>query len=203
MDSGKLVKIEQLPVQGTYDQEQILAVLSRIACTPGLLDRLIRCADRMPELERQLGHFEDRCRSTVSRCESLELIAGAYLCPEQVSFSRRTRDEFSNRSQVKLHKVEQDFGGEGSLAFRHSGGQAGIVNRHHFRIGAGPEDVLHFGLADVVGKAGLELVGVSHRQGIHRVQDADGFRDGVKDDVIADTAGKREEDNGKYYKPHG
>ncbi|MCB9702137.1 MAG: hypothetical protein H6711_09600 [Myxococcales bacterium] len=112
MDSGKLVKIEQLPVQGTYDQDQILAVLSRIACTPGLLDRLIRCADRMPELERQLGHFEDRCRSTVSRCESLELIAGAYLCPEQVSFSRRTRDEFSNRSQVKLHKVEQDFGGD-------------------------------------------------------------------------------------------
>jgi len=93
MDTGKLVKFESMPVQGQYDQQALIELLQRLACIPGLADRLVRCLDRFPEVERYMVSFEDRCRSTVSRCESLEMLCRNFLCPGNVNFSQRTMDE--------------------------------------------------------------------------------------------------------------
>ena len=112
MDNGKLIKIEQLPVQGQYTQDQILEVLNRLACNPGLLDRMMRCADRFPEIERVCTTFEDRCRTTISRCDAIELVMSSYICPGNVNFSQRTLDEYSNRSQVKLNEIVTGLGGD-------------------------------------------------------------------------------------------
>lgn len=112
MESGKLVKIEQLPVQGQYSQEQIMDVLQKLACNPGILERMIRCAERLPEIERCVVGFEDRCRSTVSRCDAIDMMCRNFLCPGNVNFSQRTLDEYSNRSQVKLADVVTGMAGD-------------------------------------------------------------------------------------------
>ena len=102
MDSGKLVKFEQMPVQGNTSQEALMEVLQRLANNPALLSEMQRCIQRMPDLERQCSSFEERCRSTVSRCETIEMMCRNFLCPGNVNFSQRTLDEVSGRSTVKL-----------------------------------------------------------------------------------------------------
>lgn len=116
MDSGKLVKFEQLSVQGQYSQEQIMEVLQFLA-RPGVTERMVRCADRLPELERACSAIEDRCRTTVSRCESLELLCRTFLCPGNVNYSQRALDEYSGRSQVKLSEIITGLGGDFVNAF--------------------------------------------------------------------------------------
>lgn len=110
MESGKLVKFEQLPVQGQYSQEQLMEVLHKLACNPGILERMMRCADRFPDIERYCTTIEDRCRTTVSRCESLEMLCQTFICPGNVNFSQRALDEYSGRSQVKLTEIVTGLG---------------------------------------------------------------------------------------------
>lgn len=107
---GKLVKIEQMPVQGTYNQEQLMEVLQKLAQNPGLLERMMRCAERFQEIERHCQTFEDRCRTTIARCDAIELLCRNFLCPGNVNFSQRTLDEYSGRSQVKLNEIVKDLG---------------------------------------------------------------------------------------------
>ena len=116
MESGKLVKFEQLPVQGQYSQEQLLEMLQMLA-RPGVMERLMRCADRLPDLERTCSTIEDRCRMTVSRCESLEMLCQTFICPGNVNFSKRALDEYSGKSQVKLTEVVTGLGGDFVNAF--------------------------------------------------------------------------------------
>ncbi len=112
MDSGNIVKVDGMPTQGLYDQEQILALLQRLARSPGVIERMIRCVEMMPDIERSVSSFEDRCRTTANRCDALEALCRNYLCPGNVNFSQRTMDEFSGRSQVKLNEPVADLGGD-------------------------------------------------------------------------------------------
>jgi hypothetical protein len=100
-----------------YNQKAILDLLQALSCTPGLAERLMRCLDRFPDLERQLGAFEDKCRTTVQRCEATERLCQAYMCPGNVNFSQRTLDEYSNRSLVKLKEPVTGLGGDFVNAF--------------------------------------------------------------------------------------
>jgi len=110
MDNGKLVKFEQLPAQGQFSQEQLMDVLQRLSCNPGLLDRMLRCVERMPDIERHLSGFDDRCRATVSKCETIELLCRNFLCPGNVNFSQRTLDGYSTRNTVKMTEIVTGLG---------------------------------------------------------------------------------------------
>jgi len=110
MENGKLVKFESMPMQGNYSQEQLVAVLDKLACNPGLLDRMIACVDRLPQLERATIGFEDRCRTTVNRCDSIEMLCRNLFCPGNVNYSQRTLDEYSGKNQVKLVEVVTGLG---------------------------------------------------------------------------------------------
>lgn len=114
---GKLVKFEQLPTQGSYTQEQIMDVLQKLAYNPGILERMVRCADRLPEIERCLSGFEDRCRTTTNRCDALEMLCKNFLCPGHLNFSQVTLDNYSSKSQVKLAEVVTGLGGDFVNAF--------------------------------------------------------------------------------------
>lgn len=103
MDSGKLIKVEALPREGDYNMnDQILEFLRRLANNPGALERVLRCADQLPDLQRSLNNFDDRCRSTMNRCDAIEMLCRNFLCPGNVNFSQRTLDEYSGLNQVKL-----------------------------------------------------------------------------------------------------
>jgi hypothetical protein len=140
MDTGKLVKFESMPVQGQYDQQALIELLQRLACIPGLADRLVRCLDRFPEVERHMVSFEDRCRSTVSRCESLEMLCRNFLCPGNVNFSQRTMDEYSNRNLIKLKEIVTGLGGDFVNAFPVPPGKK-IRLTHKARPGYTPEKI--------------------------------------------------------------
>ena len=114
---GKLVKIEQMPVQGQANQEQLLYVLQRIACDPTLIDRLERCANRFPEMERCTIGFEERCRKLIEKCDAVELLCKHFLCSSNINYSQRTIDEYSNRSQIKLNDIVTGLGGDFVNAF--------------------------------------------------------------------------------------
>ena len=109
-ESGKLIKVEALPRDGEYSQEQLVEVLRRLGNNPGMLSQMVRCVERMPEIERYLIGFEDRCRTTVNRCDSIEMLCRNFLCPGNVNFSQRTLDEYSGLSQVKLTEVVAGLG---------------------------------------------------------------------------------------------
>ena len=85
MESGKLIKVETLPREGDYAQEQIMEVLRKLASNPGAIERVLRCADRLPDVERNLSGFEDRCRSTMNRCDAIEMLCRNFLCPGNVN----------------------------------------------------------------------------------------------------------------------
>ena len=110
MDTGKIVRIEQMPVQGNYSQEQLLDILQRIANSPGTLERMMRCADQMPDVRQFMSTFEERCRATMSRCDALEMLCRNFLCPSNINFSQRTLDEVSNRNTIKLIEVVTGLG---------------------------------------------------------------------------------------------
>jgi hypothetical protein len=117
--TGTLVKYETIPTNATTYEEQVAIVelMRRLACTPGVADRLMRCLERFPEMERCLTGFEDRCRTTQQRCDSIEMLCQNFLCPGNVNFSQRTIDEYSNRSLVKLKEIVQNLGGDFVNAF--------------------------------------------------------------------------------------
>jgi hypothetical protein len=111
MEPGKLIKVEALPREGDYGvNEQLLEFLRRLACTPGILERMVRCTERMPDLERHMSSFEDRCRNTVTRCETLEMLCRTYVCPGNVNYSQPTLDQYSGLNQVKLAEVVTGLG---------------------------------------------------------------------------------------------
>jgi hypothetical protein len=111
MDSGKLIKVEALPREGDYNMnDQILEFLRRLANNPGSLERVLRCADQLPDLQRSLNSFDDRCRSTMNRCDAIEMLCRNFLCPGNVNFSQRTLDEYSGLNQVKLVEVVTGLG---------------------------------------------------------------------------------------------
>ncbi len=112
MESGKLVKFEQLSTQGNYSHEQIMDVLCKLANAPGALDQLLRYGERLPEIVRFCNSFEDRCRTTVSRCDSIEMLCRNFLCPGNVNFSQPTLDNYSGKSNVKLVDPVTDLGGD-------------------------------------------------------------------------------------------
>jgi len=109
MESGKLIKVETMPREGEYSPEMI-DNLRRMLGTPGMLDQMMRCVARVSEVERHLAGFEDRCRTTVNRCDSIEMLCRNFLCPGNVNFSQRTLDEYSGLSQVKLTEVVTGLG---------------------------------------------------------------------------------------------
>ena len=103
MDSGKLIKVEALPREGDFTvNEQMLEFIRRMATNPGLFERIVRCSDRMPDLERYMNTFDERCRSTMNRCDALEMLCRNFLCPGNVNFSQPTLDQFSGLNQVKM-----------------------------------------------------------------------------------------------------
>ncbi len=110
MNNGNLVAVEALPREGEYSQEQIMELLRRLARSPGSVERLLRCADQIPEFQRVMGSFEDRCRTTMNRCDAIEMLCRNFLCPGNVNFSQRTLDEYSGLSQVKLAEIVTDLG---------------------------------------------------------------------------------------------
>jgi hypothetical protein len=57
-----------------------------------------------------MSSFEDRCRNTVTRCETLEMLCRTYVCPGNVNYSQRTLDEYSGLNQVKLSEVVTGLG---------------------------------------------------------------------------------------------
>jgi hypothetical protein len=107
---GKIVKFEQLPTQGSYSHEQLLDLLQRLACAPGAVEQLIRFGSQLPEMARFCHSFEERCRSTVSRCDAIEMLCRNFLCPGNVNFSQITLDNYSGKSQVKLTDVVTGLG---------------------------------------------------------------------------------------------
>ena len=112
MDNGKLVKVEMLPLEGGVRDEQVMDLLRRLCQNPNLLEQLLRCVQRVDHIERSVSSFEDRCRSTVSRCDSLEMLCRNFLCPGNVNFSQLTMDGYSGRSQVKLNEAVPGLGGD-------------------------------------------------------------------------------------------
>ena len=140
MDSGKLVKVESMPVDGLYDQEQILALLERIARSPGLLERMMQCVDRMPDIERMVGRVEDRCRQTTVQCDTLEAICRGYLCSANVNYSQLTIDQTSGRNQVKLNVPVTGLGGDFVNSFPVPPGKK-ILLTHKPRPGFTPEHI--------------------------------------------------------------
>jgi hypothetical protein len=117
MENGKLVKVEMLPHEGSIRDEQVMDLLRRLCQNPNLIEQMMRCVQRFDQIERSVSSFEDKCRTTVSRCESLEMLCRTYLCPGNVNYSQRAMDEFSGRSQVKLNEVVTGMGGDFVNAF--------------------------------------------------------------------------------------
>lgn len=56
------------------------------ALQPGILERMIACTDRFSQIERATSSFEDRCRTTINRCDAIELLCRNFLCPGNVNF---------------------------------------------------------------------------------------------------------------------
>jgi len=137
---GKLVKFEQLPAQGNYSQEQIMDVLHKLACNPGILERMIACTDRFSQIERVTSSFEDRCRTTINRCDAIELLCRNFLCPGNVNFSQRTLDEYSGKNQVKLTEVVTGLGDPYNDAFAVPPGKK-IRLTHRARPGYTPTNI--------------------------------------------------------------
>ena len=52
MDTGKLVKVEMLPMEGTVREEQVMDLLRRFCQNPNLLEQLLRCVQRVDHIER-------------------------------------------------------------------------------------------------------------------------------------------------------
>jgi hypothetical protein len=111
MESGKLVKFEQLPSQGA-SQDQLMEVLQKLACYPGALDQVLRFGDQLPNIVRFCNSFEDRCRQTVSRCDAIEMLCRNFLCPGNTNYSQPTLDNFSGKSQVKLSEIVTGLAGD-------------------------------------------------------------------------------------------
>lgn len=101
---GKLIAVEALPREDEM-QQKFMTILRKLAANPEAVDRLLACADQIPELKRQITSFDDRCRTTVNRCDAIEMLCRNFLCPGNVNFSQRTLDEFSGLSQVKLATI--------------------------------------------------------------------------------------------------
>ena len=113
MDNGKLVKVEMMPREGElmFTQEH-LDRLRMLACTPGAIERLLQCAERIPYIESCMSRVEGQCRTVTQRCDASDLMFQQYLCPGQVNFSQRTLDEYSDDSQVNLEDVVTGLGGD-------------------------------------------------------------------------------------------
>jgi len=118
MDNGKLVKVEMMPREGElmFTQEH-LDRLRMLACSPGAIERLLQCAERLPYIESCMSRVEGQCRTVTQRCDASDLMFQQYLCPGQVNFSQRTLDEYSDDSQVNLEDVVTGLGGDFVNAF--------------------------------------------------------------------------------------
>jgi hypothetical protein len=140
MESGKLIKVEALPRDGEFGQEQFMEVLRKLASNPGAIDRLLRCAEQIPEIQRHISTFDERCRTTVNRCDALEMLCRNFLCPGNVNFSQRSLDEFSGLSQVKLTEVVTGLGDPYTNAFPVTPGRK-IRLTHRARPGYTPTNI--------------------------------------------------------------
>ena len=109
MDTAKLVRIQELPTDGTVNAEAV-ARLRAILASPGGIEQLLRCADMVPRLLSRCESLEDTCRRLVSRCNATDKMFEHMVCPGQVLYSRRTLDEYSDDAQVNLVNVVQGLG---------------------------------------------------------------------------------------------
>ncbi len=99
MNTGELIVVEQLPREGqTQISSDALEALRRLACTPGMVDRLLRCAEQFPEIQRCAQKID----STAKRCDAIDMMITKYVCPANILFSQRTIDEYSDDNQVSL-----------------------------------------------------------------------------------------------------
>ena len=118
MDNGKLVKVEMMPREGeTMFTQEHLDRLRMLACTPGAIERLLQCAERIPYIESSMSRVEGQCRTVTQRCDASDLMFQQYICPGNVNFSQRTLDEYSDDSQVNLEDVVTGLGGDFVNAF--------------------------------------------------------------------------------------
>lgn len=140
MESGNLVKVEALPRDGEYNQKLLLDFLQKLASNPGAIDRLLRCADQLPEIQRHISTFDDRCRTTINRCDALEMLCRNFLCPGNVNFSQRSLDEFSGLSQVKLTEIVTGLGDPYTNTFPVTPGKR-IRLTHRARPGYTPTNI--------------------------------------------------------------
>ena len=110
MDNGKLVKFEMLPREGEYAlSADGLEKLRMLACTPGLIDRLLQCVDQIPRIQQCVTTVEDKCRNISNRCDAFDMFCEGYICPGNVNFSQRTLDEYSDNAQVNLEQIVSGF----------------------------------------------------------------------------------------------
>ena len=113
---GKLVPVEMLGRDGEFvlNQEH-MDQLRALACTPGLLQRLQHCMERMPYLEScasRVERLEGQCRTIGQRCDATDMFMQGYVCPGNVNYSQRTLDEYSDDSQVNLEVIVTGLGGD-------------------------------------------------------------------------------------------
>jgi hypothetical protein len=109
---GQLVKFEMLPRDGDAITQDQYNRFKQILCTPGALERLMACADRMPALEACVSRIEGNASNAIKRCDGVDQLIQSYLCPGNVNFSQRTLDEYSDNAQVNLEEIVKDLGGD-------------------------------------------------------------------------------------------
>ncbi|MBL8974335.1 MAG: hypothetical protein JNK56_27325 [Myxococcales bacterium] len=113
-----MVKVEMMPREGeTMFTQEHLDRLRMLACTPGAIERLLQCAERIPYIESSMSRVEGQCRTVTQRCDASDLMFQQYICPGNVNFSQRTLDEYSDDSQVNLEDIVTGLGGDFVNAF--------------------------------------------------------------------------------------
>lgn len=95
--TGQLAVIEGLPSDTPFNQDAA-EMLKRLLCNPGQLERLLRIADKMPDLE-------DQCRQVARRCDATDKMFELVVCPGNVNYSQLTLDNYSDNNQVNLTTI--------------------------------------------------------------------------------------------------
>ena len=111
-NDGQVVKFEMLPRDGDGLSQDQLDRFRRILSTPGLLERMMACMERLPAIEACVTRVEGQTSTCIRRCDASDQLIQTVLCPGQMNFSQRTLDEYSDNAQVNLEKIETGLGGD-------------------------------------------------------------------------------------------
>ena len=111
-NDGQVVKFEMLPRDGDGLSQDQLDRFRRILSTPGLLERMMACMERLPAIEACVTRVEGQTSTCIRRCDASDQLIQTVLCPGQMNFSQRTLGEYSDNAQVNLEKIETGLGGD-------------------------------------------------------------------------------------------